>query len=144
MSLTNVTAKEVFDIIKQMPKNTTSDLYYISNQLIKFINLSVYETLAKLINRCFDEGHFPRFMKIANVIPLYKNGNKNEFGNYRPISLFPFISKFVEKCLQNRLISFLSKYSVINKAQFGYQANKNTVDAASEFIETIRISFCSK
>ena len=144
MFLTNVTAKEVFDIIKQMPKKTSSDLHNISNQLIKFINPSVCETFAKLINRCFDEGHFPRTLKIANVIPLYKNGNENEIGNYRPISLLPVISKIVEKCLQKRLISFLSKYLVINKAQFGYQAKKNTIDAVSEVVETIRISLCSK
>ena len=144
MFLTNVTAKEVFDIIKQMPKKTSSDLQNISNQLIKLINPSVCETFANLINRCFNEGHFPRALKIANVISLYKNGNENEFGNCRPISLLPVISKIVEKCLQKRLISFLSKYSVINKAQFGHQAKKNTIDAVSEVVETIRISLCSK
>ena len=67
MFLTNVTAKEVFDIIKQMPKKISSDLHNISNQLIKFINPSVCETFAKLINRCFDGGHFPRTLKIANI-----------------------------------------------------------------------------
>ena len=101
------------------------------------------ETFAKLINRCFDEGHFHRTLKIANVITLYKNGNENEFGNYRPISLLPITSTIVEKCLQKRLI-FLSKYSVINKAQFGYQAKKNTIDAVSEVVETIRIALCSE
>ena len=95
MFLTNVTAKEVFDIIKQMPEKTPSDLHNISNQLIKFINPSACETFSKLINRCFDEGDFPRTLKIANVIPLYKNGNVNKFGNYRPISLLPVFSKIV-------------------------------------------------
>ena len=102
------------------------------------------ETFAKLINRCFDEGHFPRTLKIANVIPLHKNGNENVFGNNRPTSLLPVISKNVGKCLQKMLISFLSKHSVINKAEFGYQAKKNTIDAVSEVVETIRISLCSK
>ena len=35
MFLANVTAKEVFDIIKQVPKKTSSDLYNIPNELIK-------------------------------------------------------------------------------------------------------------
>ena len=60
------------------------------------------------------------------------------------MSLLPVFSKIVEKGLQKRLISFLSKYSVINNAQFGYQAKKNTIDAVSEVVETIRISLCSK
>ena len=143
MFLTNVTAKEVLDFIKQMPKKTSADLYNISNQLIMFINPSVCERLAKLINRCFDEGHFPRTLKIAKVILLYKNGNEIEFGNYRLISLLPVITKIVEKSLQ-KIPFFLSKYSVINKTQFGYQAKKNTIDAVSEVVETIRISLCSR
>ena len=39
---------------------------------------------------------------------------------------------------------FLSNYLLINKALFGYQAKKYTIDAASELVETIRISLCSK
>ena len=74
--LTIVTAKKFFDIIKQMLNKTSSDLYNISNQLIKFINPSVCETLAKLINRCFDESHFPRTLKNANVI-LIQNWQSN-------------------------------------------------------------------
>ena len=108
MFLTNVTAKDVFDILEQMPEKNSSDLHNISNQRIKFIKPSVCETFAKFVYRCFDEGDFPRTLKIANVIPLYKNGNVNDFGKYRPISLLPVISKIVEKCLQKRLISFLS------------------------------------
>ena len=100
MFLTNVSAKEVFDIIKQKPETNSYDLETFSNQLIKFNNPSVCEILVKINNGCFDEGRFPKTLKMANVIPLYKTGNKNEFGNYRPISLRPVISKVVEKCLQ--------------------------------------------
>ena len=70
MFLNNVTAKEVFDSIRQMPKKTDSDLKQISNQVIKFINPSVCETFGNLINHCFDEGHFLRTLKIANITPL--------------------------------------------------------------------------
>ena len=38
----------------------------------------------------------------------------------------------------------LSKYSVINRAQFGYQAKKNTIDALSEVVQAIRSSLCSR
>ena len=42
-------------------------------------------------------GIFPSEMKIAKVIPLFKNGNKSDFSNYRPISLLSQFSKILEK-----------------------------------------------
>jgi len=39
----------------------------------------------------------------AKVIPLYKNGSKHHFTNYRPVSLLPQFSKILEKVFNNRL-----------------------------------------
>ena len=36
-------------------------------------------------------------MKIVKVLPVYKNGAKNEINNYRPKSLLPQFSKILEK-----------------------------------------------
>ena len=41
-------------------------------------------------------------MKIARVIPLFKNGNINEFTNYRPISLLSQFSKILADMPQFR------------------------------------------
>ena len=106
-----------------------------------FINPSVCETLDKLFNRCFNERHFPRTLKNANVIPMYITGNENDFGNCRLTSLLPVISKDGDKGLQK--LTVWSKYSVINKAQFVYQARINKIDALSEVNETIRV-LCSR
>ena len=39
---------------------------------------------------------FPDEWKVARVIPLYKSGQRNIPGNYRPISVLPAISKIME------------------------------------------------
>ena len=41
------------------------------------------------------EGCFPNELKIAKIIPLYKNGEKSQFINYRPISLLPLFSELL-------------------------------------------------
>ena len=48
-------------------------------------------------------GVFPDGIKIARVIPLFKNGNINDFTNYRPISLLLQFSKILEKIFHNRI-----------------------------------------
>ena len=50
---------------------------------------------------------FPDELKLANVLPLYKNDDSYVFNNYRPVSLLNVLSKVFEKVMYNRLIEFL-------------------------------------
>ena len=58
-------------------------------------------------------------MKIAKVIPVYKNGLTENIYNYCPISVLPMFSKMYEKCLYNRLLQFLTKCNIISDSQYG-------------------------
>ena len=51
-------------------------------------------------------------MNIAKVIPIYKTGAKDEFNNYRPISLLPQFSKILEKLFDDRLEQFICKNNI--------------------------------
>ena len=42
-------------------------------------------------------GIFPSDWKTARVSPIYKSGERDECGNYRPISVLSTISKIYEK-----------------------------------------------
>ena len=59
-------------------------------------------------------------MKLAEIIPLYKKGAKNEVTNYRPISLLITMSKLLEKCMYKRLYKFLSNNDIFYKKQYGF------------------------
>ena len=48
----------------------------------------------------------------ANVISIFKSGNKQPLQNYRPISLIPSLSKVLEKLIKNRLMNFFGKHKV--------------------------------
>ena len=67
------------------------------------------QVLVHLVNLCFKHGSFPEVMKTARVIPLHKGGNKQDPSNYQPISILSAFSKVIEKCIYNRLKSFLKK-----------------------------------
>ena len=38
-------------------------------------------------------------MKTAEVIPLFKSGDREKYTNYRPVSILPQFSKILEKIL---------------------------------------------
>ena len=78
---------------------------------IKYIKMSmniIAPLLAKLYNQCIIEGTFPSILKIAQVVPIFKNGPKEKCCNYKPISLLSPFSKIFEKCIYEQLYSYLN------------------------------------
>ena len=90
-----------------------------------------------IFNLSFSTGIFPSEMKIAKVIPLFKNGNKSDFSNYRPISLPSQSPKILEKLFNERLQQFLNTNNILSNSQYGFRAHMSTVHAALELIESI-------
>lgn len=65
-------------------------------------------------------------MQRARVTVTFKKGNRNEFSNYRPISILPVLPKGLEKILLKRLISFSDRYTILTPAQYGVRKNIST------------------
>ena len=76
--------------------------------------------------------------KTAKVIPIFKKGSALDVNNYRPISLFPALSKISEKIMRRRLYSFLTKKNnFFHKLQFEFRKKHSTNHAAATLIEYI-------
>ena len=69
----------------------------MTNHILQQIIHTIAKPIAVLINRSLKEGKCPSRMKTAKVIPLFKSGDPEEPGNYRPISLLSVYSKIFEK-----------------------------------------------
>ena len=50
----------------------------------------------------------PDMWKLANVIPIFKKGDKQLIKNYRPISFLPICGKIFEKIIFNNLYNYLN------------------------------------
>ena len=66
---------------------------------------------------------------MAKVVPLYKNGQRNIPGNYRPISVLPAISKIMERILYDQLYDYLTKFELLSDSQFGVRKFHSTATA---------------
>ena len=76
-------------------------------------------------------------MKLAKVVPIFKNGDKHDFNNYRPISLLSSISKLQEKVVAKQIVGFLYKYKVLYENQFGFRKGHNTSQPVLKFLDKI-------
>ena len=81
-----------------------------------------------LINLSLGTGFFPKQMKVSKIIPLYKTGSgeKNNFSNYRPISIISSFAKLTEKIVCFQLMSYLNNECLLYKHQYGFRGKHGT------------------
>ena len=113
--------EDIEGLIKSIKTNKASGSNSIPTKIFKLFKKEFSKRLSDIINLSFNEGIFPNLLKIANVIPIHKKGDKLDCNNYRPISLLSNISKIFEKYMHTRLTNFLR----INKLWFSYQLGFN-------------------
>ena len=94
-------------------------------------------TLCDMINLMLSSGEFPSSLKKAVIIPIFKKGDKSLPGNYRPISLLPFLSKIFEKTILKRLAKFTADENLIHPSQYGFIKNSSTINSILDLTENI-------
>ena len=112
--------REVDKLIASLPSKTSSGHDDISNILLKSLRTSLSYPLTIIMNHSLATGVFPDRMKLAEVIPLYKNKAMDHLVNYRPILLLITIFKIFEKIMYKRVVRFINRSDVLFKSQYGF------------------------
>ena len=68
---------------------------------------------------------------------MFKNGDRNNISNYRPISLLPAFSKVFEKVLYVRMYQHLINNDILADEQFGFRPKSSTTAATFSLINEI-------
>ena len=84
---------------------------------------------------------YPDIRKLANVIPIFKKGDKQLIKNYRPISLLPICGKLFEKIIFNNLYSYLNTNNLITKNQSGFRPGDSTTTQLLYLVNEIHQAF---
>lgn len=126
MFLSEITEYEILDIVQKCKSKTSTDCDVIDMFIVKKTIDCILKPLSYTFNLSLRTGVFPQKMKTAKVIPIFKNGNKDEFNNYRPISLLSQFSKIIEKWFTQKLDTFLEKTKLLFDYQHGFRSNRST------------------
>lgn len=83
---------EVAAIIKNM-KNKAGGVDNINVKTLKTLSKYIIDPLTHIFNLCIEKSIWPQCLKEAEIVPIFKAGNKQSSSNYRPISLISNIAK---------------------------------------------------
>lgn len=124
----NATEEEVRDLIECIDTTKATGPDGISPKLLYEAGSVIVPSLTKLINLSLSTSKVPNDWKIANVIPLFKKGDKNERNNYRPVSLLSCVSKILERVVFKHLFNYLRGKLLISEHQSGFQPGDSTIN----------------
>ena len=82
--------------------------------------------------------------KNANVIPIYKTGNRQTPANYRPISLTSLVSKLFEKIVAFHITDHLECNDILYDLQHGFRRHRSCETQLLSLVHDLMVNFdCS-
>jgi len=139
--LGTVEKEEVAKTIKCLNNSSSMDCNGMNVKVFKTIAPHIIEPLTFIINSCLQAGTFPDELKLSEIIPIHKGGNRDAPTNYRPISILPVISKVMEAIIKTKLIAYLNKKNLLGNKQHGFVCQKSTTTAMLDFVDYICTTF---
>ena len=79
---------------------------------------------------------FPDDLKMAKVTPAFKGGDRDDLGNYRPISVLPTVARIFEKLVYDQMYAYFLNNDLLGDRQFGFRSLHSTALALSKVTNT--------
>ena len=108
-----ITTVEVFNLISNTSGGKAAGDDGFNLELIKNNALCLVYPLTHIYNVSLFTGTVPKAFKKAKVIPIFKKGDAELPGNYRPISLLSVFNKLLEKLIGKRLLNFFDSEHIL-------------------------------
>ncbi|CAK1583843.1 unnamed protein product [Parnassius mnemosyne] len=136
--------EEILTFIRGLKDNSAVGIDLISGKIIKRYANLLTSSITHICNLAISIGVFPRVFKTALIKRIYKAGEKDCVNNYRPISILPDLSKVLERLINQRLIKFLEKNTLISPPQYDFRSGRCTNDAVHELLNYIVVNLDGK
>ena len=114
----------------------------IPGHILKICANDLSDIFTLLFQNSLDQGVVPQDWKTANVMPLFKKGDKSKPENYRPISITCIPCKIIEHIVFSSIMKHLDYYDILNDSQHGFRKGRSCVSqlvtTLNDFSDTLK------
>jgi len=93
--------------------------------------------LVILFKKVLSEEALPVDWKEANVVPIFKGGQRSVAVNYRPVSLTSQICKVFEAVVWDKIVKFLDEHELIKDSQHGFRKGRSCLTNLLLFLDQV-------
>ena len=120
-----ITTDEVHKALDSLKTNKSPGPDKVYPKLLKETKSEILSSLTTVFNMSLRQGIVPSDWKKANVTPIFKKGDKQIPGNYRPISLTSVVGKLLESIIRDKIVRYLESHSLIGDSQHGFRNKRS-------------------
>ncbi len=121
MLLSPTDPNEIISILRSLKSKTSQGQDGVSTQLLQQLENQLNVSISILINKSRESGTVPDIMKIAKIVPIYKNQGQNLIKKMQAnITPSKFIKSVRTGCSQPGY-AFLNDTSKLNAHRFGFR-----------------------
>nr|CAI5854122.1 unnamed protein product [Callosobruchus analis] len=132
-----VLPNEIATVITALPNKKSTGPDEVPVSVIKANADILSPILAGLTNTSVVSGIFPKALKLASTLVIFKKGEALNPENYRPIAILSVFSKIIEKVLALRIEKYLTNYNILSPSQHGFRTGRSTETGVVEYIQHI-------
>ncbi|KAI8437727.1 hypothetical protein MSG28_011961 [Choristoneura fumiferana] len=126
LNKSRITESDVVEALNKLKIDKSPGPDNIANETLKIAAPILEVPLTNLFNFVLETGETPAQWSESKIILLYKKGDPNDIGNYRPISLMPSTYKLFSTILNKRISATLEKSQPVEQA--GFRKGFSTID----------------
>jgi len=116
------TLAELKTVLRSLRRRKAAGPDEIANEFLKHLGPLGQEALLALCNASWARAEVPMAWRIANIIPLLKQGKDPQAAkSYRPVSLTSNVAKVMERLVRARLQYVTERWGLLNPQQAGYR-----------------------
>ena len=108
---------DISKIIQNLDPNKAHGHDQIRICMLKICCKTICKPMECIFGECLNTGLFPLEWKKANLVPVYKKGDKQCLINYCPVSILPICSKIFEKLIFNQMFKIFNENNLISPKQ---------------------------
>ena len=107
----------------------------IPPRLLKHLSNIISPALTRIYQLSLDTRTVPTDWKTANIVPVFKKGDKSTASNYRPVSLTSICCKLQEHIICSNIMDHLTRHHILSDCQHGFRARRS---CETQLITTIQ------
>jgi len=110
----NISCKGVHKLLSELKIHIAAEPDSISLRLLREVADIIAPALTHIYQTSLDTGTVPTDWRTANIVPIFKKGDKSKSSNYRPVSLTAICSKMLEHIIHSNVMDHLTYYNILS------------------------------